>query len=502
MNKIIGTLFLPISYKPHIFPEWENNLRNVNLPRDKMKVVLCDSTGGSEVGLNAASVIKSLGFAKHHIEVFNQNTTVPDIRKHWNHFCNMGERVGETFEAGVKHSEGPLFMFLEDDVVIHPDTFNVLTDRLLANDSIGFVGACTFKKRQGNTTDVIGQDFNRNPIILREGMPNMINTNWMPTGCCVSYGSIARQFNFKTSVLAGFASPDITFCKYLMNHFNKKVYLSTDVRTKHLYTRSGRKIVVGEIRCPSRKSITYPIKGLSNNPTVQRTKDAPIFIVSYTGRAGSTLIQRILSSSPDIMIWGEDHGALDAIFDFSTRMFEVNKQPVVKTGRSQFNKHGYKGWLACSPPKTIRPLIFTGAQIRNFYNPGEEKIWGIKSIDWDSKMVTRMHSIFPKATFIFLHRNMKDVEYSYNHKRGWWKPGTFVEWVKNYKRLTEMSKTISNKMHMIEIDFDESKKDLAGMCHWLEEELMLDENSLDRSILDDYISTNNDANATYGKNNE
>lgn len=484
---MIGTLFLPICDKPYIFPQWEENLRNINLPRNRMKVVVSDSTGNGVVARKANKIIRSLGFAKHHIQSFKQDTRVPKIRQHWYHYSNMGERVGETFENGMYFTEGPLLFILEDDIILHPDTFNVLTDRLLANDSIGFVGACTFKKKPDNTTKVIGNIHKQ--IELYDDMPNMMECNWQPTGCCVTYGNLARQFNFKTSVVDDFASPDVTYCNYIRNNYGKSNYLCTDVRTKHMYKTTEGKQIVGEIKCPERPEIVLPVKPFTNEVKAKRTKNAPVFIVSYTGRGGSTLIQRILSSSPEMSIWGEDHGSLQAIFDFSMRMFEVNKDPVVHSAREHYMNYGYKGWIANTPPQKVKPLEFNRKQIENFFHTDDKPVWGIKVINWNSREVTRMHSLFPEATFIFLHRNLSDVEESYNKRKGWWKPGTFKQWTLNHKRLTEMCKAIPDNMHMINIDFDEVKKDLSGMCDMIEKELMIEEGSLDREFLSDHVGS-------------
>lgn len=494
---MIGTLFLPICNKPHIFPEWENNLRNINLPKDNMKVVLSDSTGNNHIGKKAAKIVRSLGFAKCHVHSFKQDTKVPKIRKHWKHYWNMGYKVGETFENGIAHTEGSLLMILEDDLIIHPDTFNVLTDRFLANDSIGFIGACTYKKSvDDNMTEVIGNS-NRRPISLYDDIPNMLECNWLPFGACVTYGNMARQFNFQSSVIEGYASPDVTFSIYIKNAFKKKIYLSTDIRAQHIFTKGKEKCIIGETKCYDRPSIQYPVNNFISIPKAKRKKGAPIFIVSYTGRGGSTLLQRILSSSPNVSIWGEPHGTLTAIFDYSMSMFEINRMEITTAGHDEYKKYGYKGWIANTPPKKLDLLKFTKEQMKNFFSTGGKKIWGIKAINWDSKFVTRMHSVFPEATFIFLHRNLKDVEESHSKKRDWWMPGTFRLWSNNHKQLTEMSKTIPENMHMIEIDYDTVKNDLPGMCDMMEKELLLKKGSLDREFLNEYISSFDDSEEMY-----
>lgn len=494
-HMITGTLFLPICNKPHIFPEWENTVRGLILPKDQMKVVLSDATGGSSLGRKAASIVKDLGFAKWHIERFKQKGTKKE-RNGWKAHLNIGERVGETFDRGLKYTEGSLLMILEDDIIALPDTFQILMERFIANDNIGFLSACTYKKKKGNTTEIIGWDKD-GAIILDDNSPTFLKSKALATGCCITYGNLARHFDFKTSVIEINASPDIAYCRYLRNSFDLSVYINTDIKTKHVYFRDEGKQKVGELSCPehtcNKIGYDYIPKSIK-----ERTKYAPVFLVSCTGRAGSTFIQRLLSSSPEVMIWGEPHGAIAKILEFSIKMLENNRIGSVKTGLDQYKKYGHKGWLACIPPKKINLLNFERNQILNFYK-GEKPIWGIKSINWSPKFITRMHRLFPDATFIFLHRNLTDVKNSFDKKAGWWIPGTFKHWINNYNRLMEYTKSLPENMHSIELDFDVVKNDLLGMCDMLEEKLLIDEGCLDRSILNDHISSWKDANDTYGK---
>lgn len=47
--------------------------------------------------------------------------------------------------------------------------------------------------------------------------------------------------------------------------------------------------------------------------------DRPVFVLASAWRSGSTLVQRVLSSGPELFVWGESHGALEAYYVEPTR---------------------------------------------------------------------------------------------------------------------------------------------------------------------------------------
>src|SRR5215475_4503356 len=58
----------------------------------------------------------------------------------------------------------------------------------------------------------------------------------------------------------------------------------------------------------------------------QADEDAPIFVLSNGGRAGSTLLQRILITDPRLLMWGEPMGEM-ALVSRMTEMMSHLEQP-------------------------------------------------------------------------------------------------------------------------------------------------------------------------------
>jgi hypothetical protein len=148
----------------------------------------------------------------------------------------------------------------------------------------------------------------------------------------------------------------------------------------------------------------------------------PIFIFSSNWRSGSTLLQRLVNASNEVLIWGESGGALDSFQDAFVRY-----QQMLGDGDTLYT-HGYGGngsrqfeefskgetgthnkWIACMNP----PLEHIQAQIRNLMDriyriPAEElgySRWGIKEVRSGIETAKFLKQLYPDAKFLFLVRN-------------------------------------------------------------------------------------------------
>ncbi len=76
--------------------------------------------------------------------------------------------------------------------------------------------------------------------------------------------------------------------------------------------------------------------------------ERPIFVFSAGWRTGSTLVQRILCSHPDIHIWGENHGVVGLLQQAYEEIAGLRSLAAQHT--TEFEKHGSNGWLAMMNP--------------------------------------------------------------------------------------------------------------------------------------------------------
>jgi hypothetical protein len=136
----------------------------------------------------------------------------------------------------------------------------------------------------------------------------------------------------------------------------------------------------------------------------------PIFVFSSGWRTGSTLVQRILCSHPEIHIWGENHGVVGILQQAHEEI--AGLQHLAERHTAEFERHGTNGWLAMmNPPQSCfsdglrallemylrEPALQLGA-IR----------WGFKEVRHGSGTARFLHRLYPEARFLFLVRHPAD----------------------------------------------------------------------------------------------
>lgn len=167
------------------------------------------------------------------------------------------------------------------------------------------------------------------------------------------------------------------------------------------------------------------------NPSPQ-----PIFIFSSSWRSGSTLLQRFITATGEVLVWGETGGALNAIADAvagwdqitadSSRRFpggvggkgEAAYQKFIMTPKSEQASL----WIAnLSPPHAdilagLRDMFDTlyRQRAQDFGYPR----YGFKETRCDLNTARQLQTLFPDARFIFLVRNPLDVILSIK-RRNW-----------------------------------------------------------------------------------
>jgi hypothetical protein len=150
----------------------------------------------------------------------------------------------------------------------------------------------------------------------------------------------------------------------------------------------------------------------------------PIFVLS-SGRSGSTLVQRILNSYPDITIWGEHRGFLRSVAEayFSILehpgnaryLFANRSDGVPFTGENLVEEKAadnWQAWMNWFSPADVTQLFRNF--VLSFFRPallGEGTIWGFKEIRYgaNDRVIELLARLFPEAIFVFLVRNGYDT---------------------------------------------------------------------------------------------
>jgi sulfotransferase family protein len=165
------------------------------------------------------------------------------------------------------------------------------------------------------------------------------------------------------------------------------------------------------------------------------TDQNPIFIFSSSWRSGSTLLQRFITSSGEILIWGETGGALNAIANaiagweqitansthrFSDATGGGGEAAYYKFIAATKSEHPNQ-WIAnLSPPysdilASFRDM-FDGLYRQRALTLGYQR-YGFKETRCDLDTAHHLRALFPDARFVFLVRNPISVILSIKRRR-------------------------------------------------------------------------------------
>ena len=149
---------------------------------------------------------------------------------------------------------------------------------------------------------------------------------------------------------------------------------------------------------------------------------SPIFLLG-SGRSGTTLLQKILNSADDVMIWGEHGGFLKQValaYFHHTEKRKVNqaifrRNPVAKDPNLDFDRLKLTdiecSWMNWYGRREVA-ANFAGLIESFFHPPGMEKRhWGFKEIRYggDDRAIEMLAELFPNARFVLIARNPVDV---------------------------------------------------------------------------------------------
>ncbi len=163
--------------------------------------------------------------------------------------------------------------------------------------------------------------------------------------------------------------------------------------------------------------------------------DEPIFLFSAGWRSGSTLLQRLLCSSGDALIWGEPYDHCDLVRALSHSLtailpeyppdnffLETRLKSAAKEGTSAHAALA-ESWIA-----NLYPAISDlRAAHRTFFDtlyraPAESSgyvRWGFKEVRLSFQHALYLKWLFPRAKFVFLVRNPYHSYRSFRPYRGY-----------------------------------------------------------------------------------
>jgi Sulfotransferase family len=144
-------------------------------------------------------------------------------------------------------------------------------------------------------------------------------------------------------------------------------------------------------------------------------REAPIFLLSTGWRAGSTLLQRILVTDPDLLLWGEPMGEMSLVsrltemvshFISDRNLTEWKNQPALESGSLA------KSWIANLYPSAEDFRLSLRAMFdRWLCEPAHDhgfSRWGFKEVRIGAAEAVLLNWLYPKAKFIVISRHPYD----------------------------------------------------------------------------------------------
>lgn len=139
---------------------------------------------------------------------------------------------------------------------------------------------------------------------------------------------------------------------------------------------------------------------------------APVLILAAGQRCGSTLIQRLLSSHPEVLIWGEHAGQLRQILAVSRRLHEWTAEHG-QLGRLGYERAGHQSFMANLTPEAVHideaARAFTETLFARPAQSAGRPIWGFKEVRYGLAEAVAIRELFPDCRVVHIVRDPRDV---------------------------------------------------------------------------------------------
>lgn len=150
--------------------------------------------------------------------------------------------------------------------------------------------------------------------------------------------------------------------------------------------------------------------------TAVADQETPVFIFSAGWRSGSTLLQRLICSTGEIVIWGEPLGDAAVIPKLASTLaiFSDEWPPDDVFGKHIDLKEFADSWIANETPdmnwfkQAHRAIIATWLDkpAKDMYGTNR---WGMKEVRLTIEHAKYLKWLYPNARFVFIYRNLFDA---------------------------------------------------------------------------------------------
>jgi hypothetical protein len=136
----------------------------------------------------------------------------------------------------------------------------------------------------------------------------------------------------------------------------------------------------------------------------------PVFLLAGGGRTGSTLLQRLIISTRQVLVWGEHGGIL--LPQMRKLLNQTHSWIESANGYrmlDEFKIDAHNAWVPNLNPEPTSLRSAGRAFIEQYLGASARKMgytrWGFKEIRYGTEDVRMLQTLFPRASFVFLVRN-------------------------------------------------------------------------------------------------
>lgn len=221
----------------------------------------------------------------------------------------------------------------------------------------------------------------------------------------------------------------------------------------------------------------------------------PVFIVAPSARNGITLLQRMLNSTRQIIIYGENGDFMDRLPSLvhSAVNTHTTMGDEFDASRKKFLSETTEYWTSNLWPSSEQNLLIMFEAFNRaaaMYQQCTQQYgfarWGVKNPMITPQMIERLHILLPQARFIFIHRNLYEVVQSARARQFITDDASrdsFIEaWKNNIQAV--LSKPAA---HVLVVKHDELVTDRAANIANIERFAGI--SGIDQSVLDRKINT-------------
>jgi Sulfotransferase family len=172
---------------------------------------------------------------------------------------------------------------------------------------------------------------------------------------------------------------------------------------------------------------------------------APILVLASGQRCGSTLIQRLLTSHPDILVWGEHGGQIRDVLEASRSMKlwdEGVQGPVLRKEFDEDDAH--QGWIAnlLAGPEAFADAARAYLETV-FAQPAAARgrnRWGFKEVRFGLDEANLVRDLYPGTKVVHVTRDPRKVLISldaWERGKGFWQRAFTEESVRRWRDVND-----------------------------------------------------------------